>query len=154
MHTSDLPLKSGVADVVLLCEVLEYIGSLPESLNEIHRILKPNGIFILSWPYLHPMHNPSKGDIARYTKDYLNLLLSPQYSVIESLSMGSYFSIFVDLIRPRLSSVTKQSFFYIPSRILFFFVTLISLIILPFELNRSGLCCRDTTGYFMILRRI
>ena len=81
----------------------------------------------------HPMHNPSKGDIARYTKDYLNLP-SPQYSVIESLSMGSYFSIFVDLIRPRLSSVTKQSFFYIPSRILFFFVTLISLIILPFEL--------------------
>ena len=44
-----LPLRNGVADCVVAMAVLHHLNSkaLQHSLNEIHRILKPNGIFLI-----------------------------------------------------------------------------------------------------------
>lgn len=44
-----LPLRNGVADCVVAMAVLHHLNkkALRHSLNEIHRILKPNGIFLL-----------------------------------------------------------------------------------------------------------
>lgn len=150
----NLPLESNAADVVLLCEVLEYLYPLHESLYEIHRILKPNGILILSWPFLCPKHSPINGDSARYTNDYLYSILMPHFSILKTYSMGSYFSIIIDLIRPRLARVNKRSLFYLPSRIIFYLCSFFALTLLPLEKKFFGLGCRDTTGYFMLLKKI
>ena len=44
-----LPLRNGMADCVMAMAVLHHLNKkvLQHSLNEIHRILKPNGIFLL-----------------------------------------------------------------------------------------------------------
>jgi 2-polyprenyl-3-methyl-5-hydroxy-6-metoxy-1,4-benzoquinol methylase len=52
IHDTELPEQS--ADVVILTEVLEHIEYPHEVLNEVYRLLKPNGYFIISVPWDHP----------------------------------------------------------------------------------------------------
>jgi O-antigen/teichoic acid export membrane protein/SAM-dependent methyltransferase len=53
MHAQaeSLPLKTEFADAVLLLDVLEHTQDEKMVISEVHRILKPNGLFILSVPY-------------------------------------------------------------------------------------------------------
>lgn len=64
----NIPYPSNQFDVVLFSEVIEHIpqGTEKNALNEIKRVLKPNGILILSTPNSHP----------------LSILLDPAYFLI------------------------------------------------------------------------
>src|SRR3989344_9047987 len=46
----DLPFGDKLFDVVILGDVLEHVNNETKSLNEIHRVLKPKGILILTAP--------------------------------------------------------------------------------------------------------
>ena len=50
--TNPIPLKDNTVDIVQSEDVMEHIeySKLKNSINEIHRILKPNGLFRLSMP--------------------------------------------------------------------------------------------------------
>lgn len=62
-----LPLQSLKADTVLLLDVLEHLPRPTQAIAEIHRILKPQGILILSIPFLYPLHDEPL-DFHRWTK--------------------------------------------------------------------------------------
>lgn len=69
-----LPFKDDSFDSALLLQVLEYIDDPQKVLSEISRILRRNGILILSVPFLYPIHDPPF-DQARYTMFFLKKLL-------------------------------------------------------------------------------
>ncbi len=53
----ELPLESAQADVALVIGVLEYLSSDERPLAEVHRVLRPNGIAIVTFPNAwNPVH--------------------------------------------------------------------------------------------------
>jgi ubiquinone/menaquinone biosynthesis C-methylase UbiE len=47
----DLPIPDGSYDAVTAMGLLEYLNDEPKTLNEFYRILKPNGVAILTYPH-------------------------------------------------------------------------------------------------------
>lgn len=51
-----LPFNSGVFDFVLMTEVIEHLPDAAAALHEVRRVLKPSGCLLLTWPFIHPLH--------------------------------------------------------------------------------------------------
>ncbi len=65
--------KSSYFDTVIATEVLEHLYDPQKAVDEIHRILKPGGVCILSTRFIYPYH-PDPEDYYRFTWDSLNHL--------------------------------------------------------------------------------
>jgi ubiquinone/menaquinone biosynthesis C-methylase UbiE len=61
-------------DVVLCTEVLEHLHTPQQAIAEFKRVLKPNGLLILTTRFIYPLHDVP-GDFYRYTKYGLRHLL-------------------------------------------------------------------------------
>jgi len=55
-------------DLIFCLEVSEYLFSPLVALENIHKLLKPEGRLIISWPTTYPVHNPMVHDCLRYTE--------------------------------------------------------------------------------------
>lgn len=53
-----LPFADGSFDTVLATEVLEHVTDLERTVDEICRVLAPNGSVIVTMPYFYPTHEP------------------------------------------------------------------------------------------------
>jgi len=65
--------ESDYFDTVIATEVLEHLHDPQIAIDEIHRVLKPGGVCILSTRFIHQYH-PSPKDYYRFTKDSLEYL--------------------------------------------------------------------------------
>lgn len=84
----NLPFQDQVFDTVLATEVMEHVPEPKRMLAEITRILKPDGILILSVPFHEPLHELPY-DFFRYTNISLNYLMKEQgLEVIREESRG------------------------------------------------------------------
>lgn len=61
-----LPFADDSVDVVLLFEVLEHVNDPSMVLNEIQRVLRPEGEFYMSVPFIYPIHD-APNDYWRFT---------------------------------------------------------------------------------------
>jgi len=61
-----LPFRDDTFDTVLLLEVLEHVAHPAQVLAEIHRVLKPGGVLLMSMPFLYPLHD-APHDYQRFT---------------------------------------------------------------------------------------
>jgi SAM-dependent methyltransferase len=68
-----LPVKNTVADVVLSSQVLEHLPYPRKFFSEVSRVLKPNGVIILTTPMIWPLHDEPR-DFWRFTPHSLALL--------------------------------------------------------------------------------
>lgn len=77
MNLHDLPLPDESAGLALCLETLEHVENPVKAVNEIHRILKPKGILLLSTILAYPIHDyPS--DYWRFTPACLEeIVLAP-----------------------------------------------------------------------------
>lgn len=62
-----LPLQDGAMHAVLLLEVLEHLPRPDDALAEMHRVLAPGGVLVLSMPFLYPIHD-APCDFQRWTE--------------------------------------------------------------------------------------
>jgi SAM-dependent methyltransferase len=70
-----LPVPTGAADGMVMCEILEHLAEPRAALAEAHRVLRPGAVLCGSVPFLFPLHG-DPDDYARYTVDGLRLLLA------------------------------------------------------------------------------
>lgn len=77
-----LPLKSASVDALLLLEVLEHVADAETALNEIRRVLRPNGCIYLSVPFVYPLHD-QPFDYRRFTIHGLRQMLQSRGLHIE-----------------------------------------------------------------------
>jgi SAM-dependent methyltransferase len=105
-----VPLESGSADVVLMCETLEHVRTPQRALAEAYRLLKPGGVFICSVPFLFPVHaDPS--DFTRWTADGLaSILTETAFEDLRIYGMGASLGTLGLLL-----DVIAQARFYRPS---------------------------------------
>ena len=56
LDSSAIPFADESFDVVLMTEVIEHVPDSVRTLKEVSRILKSGGILLITWPFLHPLH--------------------------------------------------------------------------------------------------
>jgi len=73
-----MPFQSASADLIMCIEVIEHIPDQYQALREMHRVLKPGGVLVLSVPYRRwfPSYYTFMGHIRHYTRDDLQELLA------------------------------------------------------------------------------
>lgn len=70
-----MPIKSGLADAVILKDVLEHIAHPDRALAEVARILRMGGTLVLWMPFLYPIHD-APHDFQRFTSHAMHAYLS------------------------------------------------------------------------------
>jgi SAM-dependent methyltransferase len=107
-NASQLPLQNACFDLVLCTQMLEYAPRPPQVIAEIHRVLKPGGILILSAPAIYPQD--SERDSWRFLPGALRELLV-DFSAVEVVPEGSSISGFFRTINVCLVSFTTIAVF-------------------------------------------
>ncbi|RYD98296.1 MAG: class I SAM-dependent methyltransferase [Sphingobacteriales bacterium] len=85
-----LPFADEHFDGVFTTEVAEHIFNLPEILIEVHRVIRPGGLLLLTCPFTMPEHE-MPNDYARYTSVSIKYVLEQSgFSVLESTKTGNF----------------------------------------------------------------
>lgn len=97
-------------DVVMMMEVLEHVRTPEAAIREVYRVLKKDGLLLLSTPFIFEIHD-APHDFYRFTRFGLEHLLS-EFSQIEIRARNGYvMSIFVLVMRLYKSRYTLDIFF-------------------------------------------
>jgi len=93
-----VPLEDSSIDTVVITEVLEYLEQPEVVLAEIYRLLKTDGVCILSVPFLHPVHGDAEIDRQRWTAVKLEQACQKAgFEEIRIEPMGSIWSVLHDI---------------------------------------------------------
>jgi SAM-dependent methyltransferase len=116
-----LPFRPSSFDIVMLIDVLEHIPDHRLAISEVFRVLKPNGIVLLSvptFPSLWSKHDDLTFHQRRYTKASLSPLLTPFSPILLSYWVFLLFPLAVLLkLSKRLSSSSKTDYTPLPSHL-------------------------------------
>jgi SAM-dependent methyltransferase len=94
---TQIPIPDGECDYVLCTEVLEHVPEPKDFLREIHRVLKPGGVLIMTVPFMVPLHEVPY-DFYRYTTYGLKYLLDTAgYSSHDIRVFSEYFGVIISL---------------------------------------------------------
>jgi SAM-dependent methyltransferase len=86
-----LPFDNNTFDVVISDQVLEHIEGLPEvAINEMFRVLKPNGLSLHTTCFINPVH-AHPGDFWRFTPEGLKVLTEKHGEIIDVGGWGNPF---------------------------------------------------------------
>jgi len=83
-----LPYKDASFGCVICEHVLEHVTDPPKAVSEICRVLKPNGLLVLSAPFSWPIHK-KPFDLWRFTEDGLRVLLTPAFRDLRFVRTGA-----------------------------------------------------------------
>lgn len=120
----DLKFKDKYFDTVTILDVIEHISRGTESkcLNEIYRVLKPNGHLIISTPHSHPLSillDPAYFLIGHrhYSENRLKSLLSSNgFKVVKVKKTGGMYRLCIPLLQMFYKHILKRKLI-IPNRI-------------------------------------
>lgn len=84
-----LPFPANVFDIVIADQVIEHIeGNVEEAIREVHRVLKPGGIAIITSVFMFPVHWGPK-DMWRFSPDGLRYLCRNFSEIIQCEGWGN-----------------------------------------------------------------
>lgn len=105
----DLSFEDESFDTVISTQVLEHVEKPWIMIKEIGRVLKKNGICILTAPFLVPYH-ADPNDYFRYTiKGMKSLFENENFEIIESDSYGKIFSVLSEFFHFSFFNPYKKS---------------------------------------------
>jgi SAM-dependent methyltransferase len=78
-------------DVIIAEEVFEHLRDPDSAANNVHAMLRPTGVFLVSVPFLIKLHGPPVyGDFHRWTPDGLRVFLGAHgFSSVDAKSWGN-----------------------------------------------------------------
>ncbi|MGO4876832.1 class I SAM-dependent methyltransferase [Pedobacter psychrotolerans] len=90
---NNIPLESNLFDTVISTQTIEHVEDHQGLINEAYRLLKPDGVFILSGPLYWPLHEEPY-DFFRFTKyGFKYILEKAGFEIIETKSNGGKWSV-------------------------------------------------------------
>ncbi len=85
-----IPVEKNQADAVISSQVIEHLDCPLKAFKEAHRILKPDGLFFLSFPFMYPIH-AAPHDFGRYTEHYIEKTLDEHgFDILEIKYVGGF----------------------------------------------------------------
>lgn len=94
-----LPFKKEKFDVVKATELFEHVENPEKGINECIRVLKKGGHFIITMPFLYPVH-ADPFDFQRWTEKKLkDVLKDNNLKILDFKIQGYYFSVLADFIK-------------------------------------------------------
>jgi len=125
-----LPLKGKIADTVLINQVLEHVFEYEELLKEAKRILKDNGVMILSVPFIYNVHFEPY-DYFRFSEFSLKKLLEKHhFEKIEILYCGYGGTAIVSLVNNLIWQLFNKNAFLRILRNTFFILPILCLFLM------------------------
>jgi SAM-dependent methyltransferase len=134
-------------DAVFLLEVLEHVATPDLAISELHRVLAPGGVLVLSTPFLFEIHE-APHDYYRFSEHGLRFLLRGFASCEIARRNGYFKSTLVPLMRLTRSRYVVDNLFGLT--VLFTGLVFAPLIGWLDRMIRSDAC---TTGYVASCRR-
>lgn len=111
----DLPFNDDTFDTVTSTEVLEHVPDPLRALKEMHRVLKPNGVLIITVPMYWPRHEPPY-DFWRFTYDgLLHLLNESNFEVVRLFNRGRSYA-FLGQVVQHIQPVPFRWFSWLANR--------------------------------------
>jgi SAM-dependent methyltransferase len=105
---ASLPCKTSCFDAVVCSELLEHVYDSASVLREIHRVLRPTGVCLISVPFLFHIH-ADPHDYGRYTDHYWrNQLEALGFGLITIEKQGLFWSVMVDMLRALANERVRQ----------------------------------------------
>lgn len=100
-----LPLKNDEFNTIISSSVIEHLQEPEQIFREMHRVLKKEGIAILSVPFLYPLHEEPY-DYFRYTKYALEMFASKNhFKVLECRTTGGMPEVLTDIFAKNIKSI-------------------------------------------------
>jgi len=137
-------------NTIILTEVIEYIPDTLFLLEEINRVLMPEGHLFISTPFLHPLHGDKEADLYRFTETYLMKILLKDFELIKFVRMGGLFAVIYDQIRTYLISKNTISFSTLIAAKVLKFTSLFVLFLDKMTINKNEYV---NTGFWIELRK-
>lgn len=144
-------IKDESIDVINAIELFEHVEDIEKGLRECNRVLKKNGVMIISVPFLFPIHSDPY-DFQRWTEDNWGKVLTKiSFKIVKFEITGRYFTVIADMKKALIKSMPRimRWFFYL-------FYPLLDLSIkldnLKYVKNHFKLG-KFHGGYFIILRK-
>jgi ubiquinone/menaquinone biosynthesis C-methylase UbiE len=115
--TKKIPVKDSEFDIAIMLEVLEYLEKPEKTFLEIQRILKKEGILVLSTPFLYPLHD-IPFDRNRFSKTQIKTFLNNSGFKIKKIKTNGGFIAFwllslnVFLMKRIMDILSSQKTFY------------------------------------------
>lgn len=86
----EVPAEDNIADALVSSQVIEHLNRPVDAIQEMARLLKPQGVLFLSFPFLYPIH-AAPHDYMRYTEHYINEILEAHdFEIIETSRIGGF----------------------------------------------------------------
>lgn len=145
---SDVETES--VDVINALELFEHVEEPEKGLGECARVLKRNGVLILSMPFLFPIHG-DPNDFQRWTPHKIMKELSAcRLSVEEMRPMGYFFTVLTDNVKTGLQSIPVIRYL---GYILYPLLDLIAQLDRLDAVRQHSHLSRYTTGYFVVAKK-
>ncbi len=138
-------------DVINATELFEHVEHPEQGINECYRILKNNGVLIITMPFLSPVHG-DPNDFQRWTESkWRNVLSKSCFTIEEFEIMGRYFTVLASMVHTFIRQVNLRPIRWILYPIHSFLGVLTKLDNL--KRMQTGILGNFTTGYFIIARK-
>lgn len=143
-----VPVSDQSVDCIVCTEVLEHLPNPQACVDEMHRLLRNEGLALVSVPFFYPVH-ADPYDFQRFTEDGLRQLFR-DFASVEVLRMGGYAGVLGLLLELGISGTSGNSFFW---KLLRWAMKWISRWLCRYDLSvfgsESELWSKFTTGYFV-----
>lgn len=139
-----LPFEDGAFEGIFMFDVLEHIPNDVEVLSELYRVMKNDGMLILSIPFMYRFHE-IPNDYRRYTPSGLKYILEcAGFSVKKIEPIGSIYFVVDTLLRESKSNFTG---FFAP------FIRRLAMKIFLRMRNSSEPCFMSSFSYFVVANK-
>ena len=142
------PLEDQSVDCILCTEVLEHLPNPQACVDEVHRLLRNDGVALVSVPFVYPVH-ADPYDFQRFTEDGLRRLFR-EFKSVEVNRMGGYAGSLGLMIELGIAGLDGKSILH---KILRWAVKWISRGLCWYDLSTFGSenlpWQKFTTGYFL-----
>lgn len=151
IESNSVPLPNEQFDFILCSEVLEHVDSLNDVLREIHRLLKRDGILLVTTPFIWREHE-APYDFRRLTSfGLVKSMEGAGFEIVDATKLGSASATLFQLFAEECNIMIKSRVLRILVHFLFFSIPMLILSII------SELKNRDSALYLthaMILRKV
>ena len=143
----NIPSKDNIYDAALIIELLEHVENPREVLKETYRVIKKDGIALVTMPFMYPVH-ADPNDFQRWTKSKMeNEIILAGFKIEKIEPMGGTISVFFDSLRFQLAN--KKNINNLHIRLANYLIRFFSKLVVRYENDNFFV----TTGWVAIVSK-